>query len=475
MFPARWFATLVGSSYTLAHTVWTQPSPNDVNVIERFDADFDLRHRFVFTANYELPFGRNLTGMSRHFFSGWQMNAVASWQSGLPFNVTNSTADANTSGANDRPNLVGDPEISRARAAVGRAAPGHRSERQTCTRELWWSGRHGGRARVHRRHVSSAHSRCTAGLRRRLRRVRPSQSAGESRKREKPMMRFIVGIWAAILMLCASALSAQQPPPGQGAAGVRPEGTVAEAFDPAVVERGKDLHVARCGFCHGTNARGGSGGPDLTRSPIVQEDEGGKGLGAFLKVGRPDRGMPPFQLTDAETSDLATFLHSAINLAANRRLYQVLDIIVGDPKAGEAYFNGAGKCSSCHSASGDLKGVGAKYDPAILQGRMVMPRQGRPPGGGSGVPPTPPYLDRNAITAMVTLPSGATVTGNLVRLTDFDVTVYDLAAGEMRSWLRKDDLPKVIVTDPLQAHIDLWTRWTDADMHNMTAYLAGLK
>jgi mono/diheme cytochrome c family protein len=92
--------------------------------------------------------------------------------------------------------------------------------------------------------------------------------------------------------------------------------------DTAAVERGKALLVEQCGFCHGSNARGGSGGPDLTRSVIVQEDEGGKQLGAFLRVGRPDRGMPKFDLPDAQMSDLAAFLHSAIYLNANRRPVQ---------------------------------------------------------------------------------------------------------------------------------------------------------
>jgi hypothetical protein len=102
----------VGSNYVLAHTQWTQPSPNDVSVIERFDADFDVRHKFVFTANYELPFGQSFTGAAKQLLAGWQVNGVAYWQSGLPFNVTNSTARANTSAGNDRPNLVGDPELS---------------------------------------------------------------------------------------------------------------------------------------------------------------------------------------------------------------------------------------------------------------------------------------------------------------------------------------------------------------------------
>ena len=242
--------------------------------------------------------------------------------------------------------------------------------------------------------------------------------------------------------------------------------------DQAAVERGKALLVEQCGFCHGANARGGSGGPDLTRSVIVQEDEGGKQLGAFLRVGRPERGMPKFDLPDAQMGDLAAFLHSAIYLNANRRLYKILDIVVGDPKAGQAYFNGAGRCSSCHSPTGDLKGVGAKYEPTALQGRLLVPR-GRP--GGSGPPSGPLYMEPTAINVTVTLPSGESASGGLVRLTDFDVILYDTAAGRVRSFLRNGDVPKVVVTDPLQAHVDHLRKWTDTDMHNMTAYLASLK
>jgi mono/diheme cytochrome c family protein len=242
-------------------------------------------------------------------------------------------------------------------------------------------------------------------------------------------------------------------------------------FDQPAVERGQQLLTSQCGFCHGSNARGGSGGPDLTRSTLVQDDEGGKQIGTFLKSGRPDRGMPSFTLADNEVSDLATFLHATIYVAANRRLYKILDIVTGDPKAGAAYFTGAGKCTSCHSATGDLKGIGAKYDPATLQGRIVMPRGGSP----APSPAIPAHLAKNAITVTVTLPSGQAVTGPLIRVTDFDVTLYDTAAEQPRSWFRNGDIPKVAVIDPLQGHVDLWTKWTDIDMHNMTAYLASLK
>ena len=242
--------------------------------------------------------------------------------------------------------------------------------------------------------------------------------------------------------------------------------------DSAAVTRGEKLLVDQCGFCHGANARGGSGGPDLTRSALVQTDEDGKQLGEFLAAGRPDKGMPKFDLPRGQIADLAAFLHAAIYANANRRLYRILDIVVGDAKAGQAYFSGAGRCASCHSPAGDLKGVGARYEPATLQGRLLLPRGRERPAGS---PPVPLYADPTALQVTVTPSPGAAVSGGLVRLTDFEVTLYDAGTGRIRSWLRDGDTPKVTVVDPLQAHVDHLTKWTDAEMHNMTAYLTSLK
>jgi mono/diheme cytochrome c family protein len=290
----------------------------------------------------------------------------------------------------------------------------------------------------------------------------------------------------AIVLLAAVGLQAQHPPvappapaenrpaPPAATTPVRTTSPEGSEFDPEAMERGRAILVAKCGFCHGSNARGGAGGSDLTRSPVVQEDEGGKQLDAFLEVGRPEKNMPKFELPDQEVSDIATFLHATIAAVSNRGDYQILDIVVGNPKAGAAFFNGAGGCRSCHSPEGDLKGVGAKYDdPATLQGRMLMPRGGR--RGGPQRRGFSPYTDANAVQATVTLPSGESVTGALVRLTDFDVTIYDPATQQLRSWLRNDDVPRVALTDPLQAHVDLLRKWTDRDMHDATAYLVSLK
>src|SRR5438128_3433497 len=125
-----------------------------------------------------------------------------------------------------------------------------------------------------------------------------------NRFRVLPFVSFV-----SFVLIGSIVLRAQQPPEPR--------------FDPAAVERGQQLLVSQCGFCHGSNARGGSSGPDLTRSELVQSDESGKQLAPFLQKGQPDRGMPAFMLTSEQVADLAAFLHAVIFQNANRRLYQV--------------------------------------------------------------------------------------------------------------------------------------------------------
>jgi cytochrome c oxidase cbb3-type subunit 3 len=127
--------------------------------------------------------------------------------------------------------------------------------------------------------------------------------------------------------------------------------------------------------------------------------------------------------------------------------------------------------ATCHSPAGDLKGIGARLPVATIQGRIVYPRDNGnyPPSFNS--PPNPSEAPR---TVAVTMPSGETLTGTLMWLTDFNVTLKD-ASGGLRTIARNGDTPQVAVTDPLQYHLDHMRTLTDKDMHDLTAYLVTLK
>ena len=266
----------------------------------------------------------------------------------------------------------------------------------------------------------------------------------------------------------SSSARAQQTPTRRPRAGGGGGGRTYPTYEPGAVERGQKQFLATCAFCHGSNAKGGESGPDLLRSPLVLDDDHGDHIGPVILHGRPEKGMPKFSLSAEQISDISAFLLDRVKAAALRGTYQILNIVVGDPKAGETYFNGVGQCSHCHSVTGDLAHIGSKYDPVSIQQRLVMPREGR---GGFMQPPRPVA---EAVTATITLPSGESFTGRIDHIDDFVVSITE-ANGDYHSFTRSGDVPKVDVHDPLQPHIDLLMKYTDTDIHNLTAYLLTLK
>ena len=150
------------------------------------------------------------------------------------------------------------------------------------------------------------------------------------------------------------------------------------AAPTAAVERGRAQFAQSCAFCHGPNANGGTHGPSLIRSAVVRHDENGNLIGAVIRDGRPDQGMPPIQLSPSQVADIVTFLESRIAAAdirsANRPVQGSGDkLLTGNAEAGKAFFEGAGGCSSCHSPTGDLAGIARKYSAAVLQARFSIP------------------------------------------------------------------------------------------------------
>ena len=158
--------------------------------------------------------------------------------------------------------------------------------------------------------------------------------------------------------------------------------------DPAAAERGQKLFVSNCGFCHGATATGGQNGPDLIRSVLALHDEGGDQIGPVIRKGAPEKGMPAFPMSDEQIVDIAAFIRSRQQAAINRSDYEIQNVVTGDPQKGEAYFNGAGQCNTCHSPAGDLKGIASKYDPVALQSRFLFPAPRRS-DASSGRPPAP--------------------------------------------------------------------------------------
>ena len=230
----------------------------------------------------------------------------------------------------------------------------------------------------------------------------------------------------------------------------------AEYKEDHTVERGHKQFEQSCGFCHGPDATGARG-PDLVRSPLVAHDVKGDLIGDVIRHGRPDKGMPAMPLTDAQVSDIAAFLHAraAEALSSNGvpSGYPVEKLLTGNASTGKAFFNGAGGCNKCHSPTGDLEKVAAKYPPIDLEAHMLYP-------------------EGHHTTVVVTLPSGEQIKGPLVHVDEFMVSLRDGSDG-YRSFSREH--VKVELQDALAAHRELLGKLTQTDVHNLFAYLETLK
>jgi len=250
---------------------------------------------------------------------------------------------------------------------------------------------------------------------------------------------------------------------GRGAAYL-PGSADKHVVDEAAAARGRKVYAAECINCHGTHARGTDNGADLIRSEVVLHDRYGSTIGPFLKKGHRTQTTPAGQLTQAQIEDVSHTIHQEVYNTLRAALV-IQNVLTGDAKAGAAYFNGEGRCSTCHSPTGDLAHIGSRMDAPALQQRFLFPGGGG--RGGRGAPSS------NAVTVTVTPAGGTAITGALVHLDDFNVALRD-SAGEYRSFKRTAGM-KVAKNDPAQAHHELLDKYTDKNMHDIVAYLETLK
>ena len=259
----------------------------------------------------------------------------------------------------------------------------------------------------------------------------------------------------------------------RGAAGRGPRAHVGAAdrhrVDDAAAARGQKTYASECVTCHAPSARGTDNGANLIRSTLVLRDRYGSAIGPFLKKGHPmQTGAPSASLTAAQITDLSHYIWQRVNdTLQGSPTYDVKNVLTGDAKAGQAYFAGEGRCTTCHSPTGDLAGYGRRYSPVDIQQRFVFPV-----GRGAWT-----RRRRGAAEARDghghAAQGSAPVSGVLLALDDFHVALRD-GAGEYRSFTRTPAVT-IVKTDPFVFHVELLDRLTDKSMHDVVAYLETLK
>ena len=263
----------------------------------------------------------------------------------------------------------------------------------------------------------------------------------------------------AVSLLASLGVSPAQTPASSAPApsGTEKNATVRKSYPPALVQSGASLFRQDCSFCHGRDAGGGETGPDLTRSKLVTQDVDGDKIGPVVRSGRPDKGMPPFDRSEDQIASLVAFIHTqqsnALTRKGGRKGVDVADLQTGSVDAGKLYFNGAGGCATCHSPTGDLAGIASRFRGLELEEQMLYPKHAK-----------------SKVT--VTLASGQTITGTLAYLDEFTVGLVD-STGAYRSWRTSDVQHKVDA--PLNAHVELFGKYSDDDIHNLMAYLQTLR
>lgn len=269
--------------------------------------------------------------------------------------------------------------------------------------------------------------------------------------------RTLLTLWLVSLALA----TAQTPANNKQSASVAKQTLTSKTYPVELVQQGTALFRKDCSFCHGRDAGGGESGPDLTRSKLVTADVDGDKIGPIVRNGRPDKGMPPFDRSDQQIASLVAFIHTQQNNAlangrrgnGGRKGVDASDLQTGNVEAGKRYFEGAGGCATCHSPTGDLAGLASRYSGLELEEQMLYPRHAKQ-------------------KVSVTLASGQTIAGTLAYVDEFTVALID-STDVYRSWRIRDVQYKV---DPaLNAHVEQFPKYTDADVHNLMAYLQTLR
>ena len=195
--------------------------------------------------------------------------------------------------------------------------------------------------------------------------------------------------------------------------------------DPVLQHAKETFVLFGCSYCHGLNLVARGEATDLMHSRLVGRDENGNLIGPLLRAGIPQTAklspMPQFSdLSDQQINNLVMWIHYARAQGRYAELTGAKDPPPNNASAGKSYFDE--KCSACHSTSGDMAGVGKKYNGAALKSRFMRP----------------PMLE------------------------------------ESRSW-KVERLHDTKISTARQRHRSLLENYSGEDVSNLAAYLQGLK
>ncbi len=100
---------------------WGNADPTRIGQLEYGVAENDIEHRFALSLNYSFQYGKQWHGLMKEVLAGYQVNTIAVWQSGKPFDIVNggtsfdgpysNRATPQNNGGPDRPNQIANPHV----------------------------------------------------------------------------------------------------------------------------------------------------------------------------------------------------------------------------------------------------------------------------------------------------------------------------------------------------------------------------
>jgi cytochrome c oxidase cbb3-type subunit 3 len=233
--------------------------------------------------------------------------------------------------------------------------------------------------------------------------------------------------------------------------------------DPVVVERGKVAYEKYCQQCHSADMRGTETNPNLLRSQDALLDQHGEQLAPIMRGENPDFPGHKTEISQEDAAAVSAYIHTVLaEIGSQGRApgdaSRQPNILVGNAEQGKQYFDKS--CAGCHSPTGDLSGFASRVSsPKLLQAAWL-----RGTYLGAQVQP---------VTVTVTEAKKPPVEGILIHADDFIVTLQT-SDGGLLTFRRSGDT-QVVIHDPLEAHRLLLPKYTDQDIHDVTAYLVTLR
>jgi cytochrome c oxidase cbb3-type subunit III len=220
------------------------------------------------------------------------------------------------------------------------------------------------------------------------------------------------------------------------------------AGQKAAIEAGAQRFKSNCAACHGADAEGGRGPALAGNRDIQQMDD--QNLFNTIRQGIPGTSMPPSQLPDDQTWQLAAFVRNLSAPAAQA-------VLTGNADMGRKLFYGEGQCSQCHA----IRGNGGLLGPDLTNAGADLTVRDLREGIGHKLTRIPAGFDPVAVT----LKTGRQLEGVAKYNTDYAIAVID-RSGRLHL-LNKTEVAKVDFTSRAALPQN-----TPGDVDDLLAFLA---